>query len=237
MEFDSLEFDPIGLEGVDNIDQITTPGSGGDLTCETCGLALNYGGRGRKPRFCSDHKPGARSATGSTPAKRKRGKKRGAPGLETAGSLAWGGIGYSLQLTSTTPQQEAAGRVMQIQAPDAGRRIARILDPYVTKWRWLQAISGGGGPMGDVAALVLPPLLIGAVAGSEGAQKAARPVLQALLAPIAASIIEAQAEQEKLMEQMTGSGEAGEQARAATVEILDMVFSGLGGGQSEDAES
>jgi hypothetical protein len=234
-DFDSLDFDSIGLEAIDNVDEITVPGSGGDLTCETCGLALNYSGRGRKPRFCSDHKPG-RKESSSAPARRKRGKKRGAPGLETAGALAWGGIGYSLQLASTTPHAEAAGRVMQIQAPDAGRRIARILDPYVTKWRWLQAISGGGGQMGDVAALVLPPLLIGAVAGSEGAQAAARPVLQALLAPIAASIIEAQAEQEKLMEQMTGSGEAGEQARAATVEILDMVFANLGGRQDAETE-
>jgi hypothetical protein len=33
-----------------------------DLSCEVCGVPLIYGGRGRKPRFCEDHKP-ARSAS------------------------------------------------------------------------------------------------------------------------------------------------------------------------------
>jgi len=29
----------------------------GDLTCITCGRALTYAGRGRKPIYCEDHKP------------------------------------------------------------------------------------------------------------------------------------------------------------------------------------
>ncbi len=33
-----------------------------DLSCEVCGTPLVYGGRGRKPRYCDDHKP-ARSAS------------------------------------------------------------------------------------------------------------------------------------------------------------------------------
>lgn len=33
-------------------DDIPSP----DLTCETCGKALTYSGRGRKPRFCDEHK-------------------------------------------------------------------------------------------------------------------------------------------------------------------------------------
>lgn len=35
------------------------------LTCETCGTPLLYSGRGRKPRFCDEHKP-ARSNSGNT---------------------------------------------------------------------------------------------------------------------------------------------------------------------------
>lgn len=41
-----------------------TPGP--DFTCEVCGTGLTYGGRGRKPRFCVEHKPGAKSTSGST---------------------------------------------------------------------------------------------------------------------------------------------------------------------------
>jgi hypothetical protein len=39
--------------------------------CETCGTGLTYGGRGRKPRFCNDHKPGAsRTPSGGGTSKR-----------------------------------------------------------------------------------------------------------------------------------------------------------------------
>lgn len=41
-----------------------------DFTCEVCGKALTYGGRGRHPRFCDDHKPG-RSQTGERKTSRR----------------------------------------------------------------------------------------------------------------------------------------------------------------------
>lgn len=42
-----------------------------DLTCEICGTALTYAGRGRKPKFCDDHKPsGSRSKTTKTTSSR-----------------------------------------------------------------------------------------------------------------------------------------------------------------------
>lgn len=34
-----------------------------EYLCEVCGKALTYGGRGRKPRFCSEHKKNGRSNT------------------------------------------------------------------------------------------------------------------------------------------------------------------------------
>lgn len=44
---------------------ITTP----EFVCEVCGKALTYSGRGRKPRFCDEHKKGSkgtvRRATGA----------------------------------------------------------------------------------------------------------------------------------------------------------------------------
>lgn len=221
---DDLSLDFVALSDDDNIDQITIPGANGD-TCEVCGLSLHYSGRGRHPRFCDEHKP-RKSATGG---RKTKGRKGSNAGLESAGTLLWGGLGYGLQLTARVPQQEAAGRVMQIQAPDAGVRLARILDPYVTKWRWLQALSGNAGPMSDMAALLLPPLVLGGLAGSPGAVEAARPILSALLAPVAAGIIEAQEKQQVMMDKMTGSGDKGAEAQAAVGDILDMVFANLGG--------
>lgn len=36
-----------------------------DLTCEVCGTGLVYSGRGRKPRFCEEHKRGSSSGSKS----------------------------------------------------------------------------------------------------------------------------------------------------------------------------
>lgn len=33
------------------------------LSCEVCGTSLTYSGRGRKPKFCDEHKKGSKSAT------------------------------------------------------------------------------------------------------------------------------------------------------------------------------
>lgn len=35
-----------------------------DFACEECGAPLTYAGRGRKPRFCDEHKPGRSSSSG-----------------------------------------------------------------------------------------------------------------------------------------------------------------------------
>lgn len=42
--------------------------SSSDLTCQVCGTPLTYGGRGRKPKFCDDHKksPSSGSSTRSS---------------------------------------------------------------------------------------------------------------------------------------------------------------------------
>lgn len=38
---------------------VDVPRSDNDLTCQVCGKPLTYAGRGRRPRFCADHRPGA----------------------------------------------------------------------------------------------------------------------------------------------------------------------------------
>lgn len=50
---------PADNDGFTDADDLLNPGNstGDELRCETCGTPLTYGGRGRKPRFCADHKP------------------------------------------------------------------------------------------------------------------------------------------------------------------------------------
>ena len=43
------------------------------LTCEVCGTPLHYAGRGRKPRFCDEHKSSSSKSSGSTGTSRPRG--------------------------------------------------------------------------------------------------------------------------------------------------------------------
>lgn len=41
-------------------------GSPIEFRCIECGTPLTYGGRGRKPKYCAEHKPSARKTTGTT---------------------------------------------------------------------------------------------------------------------------------------------------------------------------
>jgi hypothetical protein len=40
--------------------------SDSELVCEVCGVPLVYAGRGRKPKFCEDHKPGKTRTSGTS---------------------------------------------------------------------------------------------------------------------------------------------------------------------------
>jgi hypothetical protein len=55
---------------VDNIPQDEKPDNTYEYACEVCGVELFYSGRGRKPRFCEEHKK-----KGSTSTRKKVGVK------------------------------------------------------------------------------------------------------------------------------------------------------------------
>lgn len=48
----------------DTVPDSGNPSPTADLTCEVCGTGLSYGGRGRKPRFCDEHKPARGKGSG-----------------------------------------------------------------------------------------------------------------------------------------------------------------------------
>lgn len=47
----------IDLDDITVMDSTPAP----QYACEVCGTELTYGGRGRKPRFCTEHKKGAKT--------------------------------------------------------------------------------------------------------------------------------------------------------------------------------
>jgi hypothetical protein len=56
MHFASDDSNPPTDDGFIDADTVTAI-STDELACQVCGIALTYGGRGRKPKFCADHKP------------------------------------------------------------------------------------------------------------------------------------------------------------------------------------
>lgn len=59
---------PVGPDSVPDASGYDTPPSSPDLTCEVCGKPLDYAGRGRKPRFCDEHRKVSGSRSKSTSA-------------------------------------------------------------------------------------------------------------------------------------------------------------------------
>lgn len=51
---------------------VESPESGDGSACIVCGTALTYSGRGRRPKYCADHKPSR--ASSSTPRSASKGK-------------------------------------------------------------------------------------------------------------------------------------------------------------------
>jgi hypothetical protein len=99
--------------------------------------------------------------------------------IEMITSMAWLGFGKGLELLPeqtpfigviATPTQEgmaapsqAAGRVMQLEASIAGKRIDRAIKGTVVA-KFINAILNMTGPWAELVPLFLPPLLIGGAA-------------------------------------------------------------------------
>jgi len=75
-EFDQANGDNLtsGFPGVESA----------DLSCEVCGTPLVYGGRGRKPKFCDEHKKsGSKSGSASSPKRSTGNTERALLHMET----------------------------------------------------------------------------------------------------------------------------------------------------------
>jgi len=69
---------------------VPIPETGGDLACMVCGRPLTYAGRGRKPQYCEDHRPGSQRTTKQTSTRTSKDERLR---KELASTLALVGVG------------------------------------------------------------------------------------------------------------------------------------------------
>jgi len=109
-----------------------------------------------------------------------------------------------------------------LQAPAAGKRIANILErtPLIN---FLASVVGTGGIIGDIQALVMPPLLVYLVSSKPELRDSpiAQTVIMATMVPIAKEIIAAQSEQ---MQSASMFGEIDEETSSVIGEMMEAIF-------------
>lgn len=103
--------------------------SSDDITCEVCGKALSYSGRGRKPKFCDEHKKSSSSSNGSSSRRSTRDVEAACAAL----SGAYSALAMPLMMVSPAAAREWAeqanaletrNRVFLEASPDLAKRIA-----------------------------------------------------------------------------------------------------------------
>lgn len=193
------------------------------LACEHCGRELAYSGRGPRPRFCADHKDKRNREPRPTPAApspKPSSRKKKTDSAAQYG-MAWAGIGYVIANKAPEPAGPPVGRLMQLQAGDAGPRLERLLGPYVDRIGFLKKLTSKGEDLGDLAALILPPLLTAAISLELVPGPVIGPILGQMLRPMAAELLSQSREQ---AETLAAMGEAGDEVNAAIDELLGSIF-------------
>lgn len=120
------------LTGADGITEPTpdTPSQSSDLTCETCGTPLVYAGRGRRPRFCDEHR---RTSQPRTPGARSPSRATGVEDALARMEMAYGLVATGLMMVNPVAAAEFAGRidgtqVLNRQAFDADPRLVKRIN-------------------------------------------------------------------------------------------------------------
>lgn len=110
----TLEWNETRIPDGEDASEDTSPSS--DLACQVCGRPLVYSGRGRKPRFCEDHKPSKSQA--------KRPATRTSADVNQALAVMdqfYRGAGFLIYLMSTKPADYSTPRAShewnEVQVP------------------------------------------------------------------------------------------------------------------------
>lgn len=114
--------------------------------CETCGTALHYGGRGRKPRFCDEHKKGGAS---KSPASLKA--------LEASLTEMYMGLGFGV-----TMLDQYDGQTITASAESLAHSwiVLAEANPKVKKFLQKLTTGGGAGAVIIAHAMVGVPILM-----------------------------------------------------------------------------
>jgi hypothetical protein len=103
-----------------------------EYSCQTCGKALVYGGRGRKPRYCDEHKRGgnttkigARNAAGSDVIRAVAALEM-AYGLMRTGFMMIGAVNAASDLGRAIPQLSASNMEYLSQDKELTRAINKM---------------------------------------------------------------------------------------------------------------
>ncbi len=163
------------------------------------------------PRHARDEKPPSRRP-------QARGAKR-PPGTATATTI-WTLAGAALAQRGPLPVGPPVGRVMMVQAPDAGVRIARIIEQSPLA-EWLKPLSENAGWVSELIPLLGPPLIVGAMAARPEIIPAFEPLLGAILVPLA---IELRKQQREAADATSVIGEMDAEIQQNVAQMLDMIL-------------
>ena len=139
------------------------------LTCETCGVPIEYAGRGRKPRFCAEHRKGGAASTASgTGAGRGSATAAATRAAETLDD-AYNGLSMLLLMFGLTD----AASDLSASLPALKERNRRFLaaDPKLAKA--IAKFGEGGGRAAFIASNVMVLAPVGMTVGREIAARLA----------------------------------------------------------------
>lgn len=151
--------------------------------------------------------------------------------VSSIGTTAWGLGGYAIS-EKGDQALVPVGRMMQLQAPAAGKHIAAIIEKTPILG-WLKPLEKSGGIIGEISALIMPPLLVGIISSKPELQGIARPIITALMVPIAKDIVQAQKEQATAISSVS---DIDEETVEAVQALISMIFPEEGNGD-ESASS
>lgn len=122
------------------IPQDTLPGiESDDLTCQVCGKALSYSGRGRKPKFCEDHRK-----TSGTSGSNRSGGGRSDKDVDAACAALAGLYELGLGPLALIDMNAARAWSQQIDGLNSRNRTILAGDPALAR-RIVASASKGGG--------------------------------------------------------------------------------------------
>lgn len=155
---DKISFTVADIPPADPVDTAPSNGSAGAYTCEVCGTPLTYGGRGRPPTRCADHKRAGSSSGGTTARRSSRDVDAAMAALNASHTS------LSFLLMMLAPDAATAWEAGRPSLDDRNRRILEA-DPALAKRIATAASKGGAGALVISHLIAVAPAAV--IAGSK----------------------------------------------------------------------